>query len=650
MADSIDRKLQQALRALSKGDTRKAKAACHGVLAADGLNGDALHLLGLAWRQEGNLPEALHWLRKAVAASPRFHGAWYNLADALAAASVRHEAEHAYQQALELKPDFIDARINLGNLYLAQRDWEQAKAQYEQVLAARPEDLRALTNLGLAQRLTGHSAAAEALYRKALALDPRNATARVGLGNTLLARHAFGEAAALLEETVALGLDPANAATSLGNALMRLGRPGDAIAAYRKALAAEPASGVAQSNLLHALHFDPSVSPAELADAHRRWGEQVLVAAPKRARSRAPHHPLRVGYVSADFRRHPVAFLFEPVLAAHDVDRFRIYCYSATEEADEFTARLRERCAWRDIAGLSDEQVCALVQSDEIDVLVDLSGHTAGNRLGVFAHAPAPVQLSWLGYFDTTGLPTMDYLVSDAYSTPPQSQPLFVEKLWCLPEVRFCYLAPDYAPPPAAAPCLKNGYVTFGSFNRLEKLNERVLRLWAAILAALPESRLLLKAKAFDDAGGRRAWLARFAAHGVTEERLILRGHSDHPAMLAEYAQIDVALDVFPFTGGLTTLEALWMGVPVVTLAGTTLLARQSASFLHAIGRDEWIAEDEQRYVEIASALARDCARLQTARAALRERMRSSPLCDAKRFCRQLEAAFAAMAAERAAG
>lgn len=644
MTNPIERQLERALRALTKGDTRKCKAACYAVLAADPLNADAMHLLGLAWREEGNLPEALNWLRKAVAASPAFAGAWYNLADTLVAARQPEEAERAYRQALELAPGFTDARINLGNLYLSRRAHAAARAEYEEALAIRPDDTRALCNLGLVLRLQGEFEAAEAVYRRAYALSPTNPLARLGLGNTLMQRHAYTEAAKLFAETLQLGVGGAAAASNLGNALMRLGRPTEAIAAYRTATELDPANAVAQSNLLHALHYDPAMTPADLFEAHRSWGLRVLGPAPAvPGHPVFPHRPLRVGYVSADFRQHAVAFLFEPVLASHDRQRFDVFCYSNGEETDEVTRRIHRRCVWRDIVGLDDSEACRLIQSDGIDILVDLSGHTAGNRLGIFARRAAPIQVSWLGYFDTTGLATVDYVIGDPYCTPPEDDVFFVEKLWRLPDVRFCYLPPDYAPAPKGPPAADAGQITFGSFNRMEKVNAGVIEVWAGILGTVPKSRLLLKAKVFDDASAQSYWREQFARHGVTGDRLILLGHSDHPAMLAEYGCVDVALDTFPFTGGLTTLEALWMGVPVVTMKGDSMIGRQSAGFLHALGLDEWIAQDCSAYVRTAAELAGDVKRLQELRFSLRERMRTSPLCLVEQFCRNLEHAYEQM-------
>jgi predicted O-linked N-acetylglucosamine transferase (SPINDLY family) len=351
-----------------------------------------------------------------------------------------------------------------------------------------------------------------------------------------------------------------------------------------------------------------------------------------------------VGYVSADFNCHPVGFFLAPVFANHDRETIDVVGYSNGVRRDWLTRQLREQCTgWRSLTGLSDRAAAAMVAADGIDILVDLSGHTWGNRLGVFARKPAPVQLSWLGFWGTTGLSAIDYILSDATTIPAGEEALYSETVFRLPVNRFCYHAPHFAPAPAPPPCLAGGPVTFGSFNDTRKLSGDVIQLWARILHETPGTRLLLKSSPLADPALRRTSLAAFADHGVTAERLILRASTPHPDMLAEYADVDIALDPFPFSGGMTSCEALWMGVPVVTLPGRRAVSRQTLGFLQVLGLPGLVAASADDYVRIASSLAADRPRLASLRQTLRHRMAGSLLCDGAAFTRNLEAAYRTM-------
>jgi len=645
-AKKIQQTLERVLSLLNKGQMQKARALCHQVLAMDGRNPDALHLLGLAWRQEGRLDEGIRWMRAAVSAKPVFFGAWYNLADTLVARGDLEEAESCYRRAIDINPAFAEAHNNLGNLYLRRRALAHARAEYEAALAARPGYMQALDNLGVVLRGLGELDAAEGAHRRVIAAEPRNLQAHLHLGNLLMQRRQFAAAAAQYREALVVDAGAADAGSGLGNALSRLGLVDESLSAYRHAVAVAPDNEIAQSNLLLALNYDASADARVVYEAHHAWGRRMTEKTP-RMPPRDPDctagRPLRIGYVSADLRQHPVAFLLEPVLANHDRSSFEIHCYADVADGDEVTDRLRKLCTWLDVAGQTDEQLASLIRDDQIDILVDLAGHTGGNRLPMFARKPAPVQVSWLGYFNTTGLPAMDYLLTDGYLTPPDFGQPFVESLIRLPHSRFCYRPPAYAPKPAAVSRDVSAQITFGSFNRLEKVNESVIRLWVRVLDNVPGSRLLLKAKVFDDPAGRNYWLQRFQSFGLGADRLVLSGYSPHADMLAEYAAVDIALDTFPFTGGLTTLEALWMGTPVVTFAMQTMVGRQSLAILKLIGLDDCVAYSEAEYIEAAIRLAGNPQRLQALRVELRQHLQSSPLCDEALFTRDVERAFREM-------
>ncbi|WP_431862075.1 tetratricopeptide repeat protein, partial [Azospirillum sp.] len=437
----------------------------------------------------------------------------------------------------------------------------------------------------------------------------------------------------------ALALDPqaVEACNNLGVALLAGRWPERARRALAWAQTLAGRAGGATSNLLLALNYDPAVGDDDLAAAHRAWGAAVARPRPP---ARVRHERLRLGYVSPDLKRHPVGYLAAAALERRDRSRFEVHVFSDVRAPDDLTARLRAAAdVWHDSAGWSDADLETAVRRAGIDILIDLAGHTANNRLMVFAAKPAPVQVSWLGYFHTTGLPTIDALFTDAASVPPEHRGWFSERVVPLASGRFCYTPPQPSPPVAPPPLLARGAPTFGSFNNLSKLTPAVVALWAALLKRVPAARLVLKWHTLGDGEERTALRVAFAAHGVAPSRLDLRGASQHDAMLAEYADIDVALDPFPFCGCLTTLEALWMGVPVVTLEGRRPVARQSLAILRQIGHPDLVAAAPEAYLDIAARLIADPAALTARRAALRADM-AAEICDAARFTAAFEAAL----------
>lgn len=365
------------------------------------------------------------------------------------------------------------------------------------------------------------------------------------------------------------------------------------------------------------------------------------------ASSPAVDGPLRIGYVSGDFCMHPVGLFVERIIALHDPAMVKPTLYSNGDRLDELTRRLQASArqttgmdGWRDVRRLGDRQMAERIRADRIDILVDLAGHTANSRLTVFAGKPAPVQISWLGYFATTGLPTMDFVILDPWHAPPGVEAQFSERIIRLPHNRFCYTPAPFAPAVAPLPMLARGYVSFGSFNNTAKLNEAVLEAWAQILQGVPASRLVLKWRCFVDQPYRAQVTDFFVARGIDRNRLELRGMSPHRELLAEYADIDIALDPFPFSGGYTSCEALWMGVPIVTWPQERVVSRQTWSFLNNIGLPGLAAPDRDAYVRLAIQLAGSPATLGELRATLRERMKQSPLCNAVKFTHHLESAY----------
>jgi len=676
------RELAAAVELHRQGKLQQASLCYEQILCQAPAHADALHLLGLVAYQSGRPGAAADLLRKAIKSNPRSFAYHNSLGEALRVQGRLSEARACYQRALRLKSDYPEAQCNLGVVLQEEGKSSQAIAHfrralhldpglaaahyglgnalqgvgkheaalesYEHCLRLLPDSADVHQNKGSALHALGRYEAALASFREALRLQPDSWQAHHNIGDLLTREHALVQARAHYSRALEHNPQHADAYLNRAGAYMDEGDFEKAIIDFQNALRVKPDCDIAHGSLLLSLNYCPGHDAATMFAAHRQWNEQHAAALRASIRpwknDRDPERRLRLGYVSADLRQHPVGFLLEPTLAAHDKARFEVVCYSDTEAVDDITARMKAfACGWRDIRGKTAEAVSELVRDDGVDILIDLAGHTGGNRLTVFARKPAPVQVSWLGYFNTTGLDTMDYILSDSYSTPPGSAQQFAEQVVLLPHSRFCYRPPMYAPEVATLPARANGIVTFGCFNNLAKLNRSVIALWARVLQAVPGSRLVLKSKFFSDDNTRQRFLDLFQEHGTSLNRLELRVSSPHIEMLGEYGEIDIALDTFPFTGGMTTLEALWMGVPVVTLDGDAMVSRQSASFLAAIGQPELIADSEREYVEIVKALAGDLLRLESLRGALRPLMQGSPLCDNETFARNLEDAYRQM-------
>ena len=604
--------LGAALRAL--GRNGEAAAAYRQAIAIDPADRVSLNNLANLLQAEGRTEEAIGYYRRALACAPNEPAPMNNLANALAAAGGTEEAIQLYRRALALRPAYAEAHYNLANLLADLGDLDGAAASYRAAIAARPDHLAARNQLGAALRQAGRYAEAIAAYEAVLEIDPANAEAHSNLGRVFVLQ----------------------------------GRLAEAGARYEAALALKPDYPQARNNQLLWLNYSDE-TPEVIFGAHRAWAERIEQALPPRgphANARHPERRLRVGYVSPDFRAHSVASYLAPVIAQHDRAAVEVVCYADVARPDAVTARFQAMAdLWRPITGLSPDALAERVRLDEIDILVDMAGHLAPHLLPAFARKPAPVQVSWIGYVNTTGLKAIDYRLVDAVTDPHGPADFFAsERLVRLPGGFACFEPPADAPAPAPPPSAAAGHVTFGSFSPPAKLGESVLDAWSEILRRTPRARLVLKAAAFDDAGTRAHLLERFAQRGIGRERIdLVSWIASSAGHLALYDRIDVALDPFPHNGYTTTCEALWMGAPVVALAGERHVARISASFLTTVGVPELIAEDPDAYADLAVGLAADAGRLAELRRTLRPRMAASPLCDAATFTRQLEAAYRAM-------
>ena len=559
------------------------------------------------------------------------------------------EALAAFDKALALDHGHAKAANNLGCLQEAMGDFEQAEQSYDRALRADPQLSNAYFNRGNLARQRGRQVAAEADLRKALALDPGHSDWHSSLGEILAQRWQLSEAIAAQRDALALEPSSARAHFGLGNALTMLSRCDEGEASLRRAVELQPDFPEAHSNLLLAMHYRKGDDGPAMYEAHLAWAQRHARDLPRpsfAARVPAQGRRLNIGYVSPNFQQHAVAWAIEPVLGAHDRSRFRTFFYSTVAHPDAVTRRFMKLCdEWRDIAALSSEAAARLVRQDGIDILIDLAGHTGGGRPLLFARKPAPVQVNWQGYPNTTGMTQVDYRITDAHADPVgETERYHAEKLVRLPTGFFVYAPPPDTPEPGEPPVLVTGQITFGCFNNLAKVTPETIALWARILAALPQARMIMKAHALGDAGARRDVHAHFAAGGIASSRVELFGPEDsHDGHLARYREVDIGLDPFPYHGTATTCEALWMGVPVVTLAGRTHLARVGVSVLRRTGMDELITATPEEYVRKAIELAGDPVRLRTLRSGLRRAMSASPLLDAAAFARALEAAYLEM-------
>jgi predicted O-linked N-acetylglucosamine transferase (SPINDLY family) len=554
------------------------------------------------------------------------------------------EAAEIYRHAIDLSPDFVEAYSNYGLVLSQLGRLDDAAAVYERALAIRPDYVSALINLGALLRDHGKPAESLPYLERAAALAPNSLAAHGNLGNALKDEGRLDEAIASYQRAVALDPNSAGLHNNLGLVLQKMGDIGAAIGSFRKAVSLRPKAVGPQRNLLSALLFDPESSPDAIVAEHRRFGQVFNVAAPARAWQNAPEpdRPLRVGFVSSDFHDHPVARNLLPILAGIDRSRFRTFLYAEVGVRDAVT----DQCAklvdgWREITNIGDAPAADLVRGDLIDVLFLLAGRYDRNRPLIAVYRPAPVQVS---LFDpaTSGLDGIDYLLADPLLVPADERRLFTERVVRLPSY-YVNSPLTNAPPVSPAPSLRNGFVTFGSCNKPSKLNDDVLKAWAELMARVPNARLLLKYRnQFASSAVRRRLETVLGSATMARVQLNVEMESftEH---LATYDRIDIALDTFPFPGSTTTFEALWMGVPVVTICGSTMSARLGASALHAAGLDELIAPDRARYLALAADMASRPERIATYRQSLRSRVESSRLCDSRGYVRHFERVLRAM-------
>ncbi|CAN5560995.1 tetratricopeptide repeat protein [soil metagenome] len=569
-------------------------------------------LLGSVLAAQGRFAEACEPLRRAWQLNPTDKAIASNLAFTLKQAAQAQQAIDILLSATHHHPSVAELHFNLGSMLLDVRRQSDAVDSLRRALQIRPNFEEALNNLGQAYRDLGQFGKAIEVLETALRIRPENDKA---LGNLAVVLHESGQV-------------------------------NEALACLRQGLERSPADATAWSNYLFYLSYAPEAKPAAVFDEHRRWNaalaEPLAAGSPPHPNDRTPDRQLRIGYVSANFCEHSVAFFLEPILANHDRAKFEITCFSNTVQCDDFTRRFQSFAdTWHDIRALSDAKATDRIREAGIDILVDLTVHTTGNRLLVFARKPAPVQLSMLGYPQTTSLTAMTFRLSDAYLDPPeQGDALNSERLLRMPRSYFCYRPPDEAPRITSLPAKQSGLIRFGCFNTLAKFNAPTAELWSRVLAETPDSRLVLLARGLGDSRTRERVLRTLAAAGIDSERVELLPAASLGEYLQRLGELDIALDPIPFSSGTTTCHALWMGVPVVSLAGQSSVARMGMSVLANAGLGELVAQTVDEYVAIAARLAADLDELAALRASMRERLLRSPLLDAIGYTRELESLY----------
>ena len=620
-ADALDARVREALarqpdkagiaELIRKGDLGSAQAFVQEQIECLGRLPVLLQMMGEILLRQGCDAQALPWLENACTADPGNVNAWNQRALALNHLERFAESHQIYQKALELKPDDPELLANLAdNLNDAQL--------YEQALP---------------------------WLERALQKDPLALAARVNMAGALIGLNRHSDALPLLKAVVEEeGYRRVEAFQLYGHALAQTGEVDQAITWLREAVELDPGHAKAQSSLMFSLAYCARHAPSTMRAEAQRFGKIVSskVSAPHQNWHRPqPGQRLRVGLVSGDLGEHPVGYFLEGMLRYWPNERIELLAYPTVPRTDALAERIKPGfAAWHGLRGLTDEAAAQRIHNDGVQVLLDLSGHTGNNRLGMFARRPAPVQASWLGYFATTGVPGMDYVLGDPYVTPPDEAHHFTEQVWRLPESYLCFTPPDVPLTVSPLPALQAGVVTFGCFNNLAKMGDAVVALWAQVLHAVPNSRLLLKTKQLEQTFVAQRTHERFASQGIPPERLILEGPSPRIELLAAYGRVDIALDPFPYPGGTTSAEALWMGVPVLSRRGDRFLSHVGETIAHNAGLPRWIARDDADYVAKAVAFASDAAALARLRAGLRAQVLASPLFDAPRFARHFEEAL----------
>lgn len=653
------------------------------VVVLDPKDAEAHRNLATALKEIGEIKSAEIHLRKAIALNPEDFLAYYYLAKILNSNKNYTEAEKNCRKAITFKYDMATAHDQLGVALLGQEKLLAAEDSFNTALLLDPEMVDAHNNLGITLNRQGKHADAHLSYRRAIKLNPTLANAYINMATNFISQNLFAEAETLcrkgieldpqldlawsnlglvlhhqerqeeakviLEHAIALNPNTPEALNTLGNVHKELGNHDLAIECYQKCIDLKPNFNFVYSNLLLIYGYHAKLTPEQLLEKAIKYGELVSAQVKKPykswpAQSQNGFTKLRIGFVSGDLKKHAVAFFLIGLLQHIDKNKFELIAYPTQPKEDEVTALLKPNFTkWQPIYGKSDKDAAEIIYQDALHILFDLSGHTGYNRLPMFAYKPAPIQVTWLGYPATTGMKEMDYILANTHLIPVGQEQPFVEQVWRLPEVAGCFSPLIEDIPIAAPPSLQNGYTTFGCFNNLIKMTDKVVAIWSQILHAVPNSKLYLQTKQLSEPSVLERTHARYSEHGITPDRLILEGITARLDYFKSYNKIDIALDPFPCTGGTTTADTLWMSVPVLTMKGRDFWSRLGEAPIHYAGLQNWIAEDEKDYISKAAAFAADKNYLEALRSELRDNVMASPLFDAPRFTKHFEIAMCEM-------
>jgi predicted O-linked N-acetylglucosamine transferase (SPINDLY family) len=605
--------------------------------------------LGIIYNNLKRIEEAIVSFTKAIHLDPSFAEAHYNLGNVLKNLDRYDEAIRYYKKATKIKPGFAMAYSNLGNAFIKKGELEKGLLAYQKALHLKPDNVETLCSLGNAYKKMGHYKEALDFYQRALAIRPDHAEICNSLGNVYSDNLYMDKAVTFYQKALSINPEYAEAHYNLGTALMRLGHLDEAIINLRKALSCKPDYIKAHSNLLFFLNYIPNISQKEIFQEATSWdiqqAKKLAEIEPTYSNKIKNKGKLKIGYVSSDFRNHSVSVFFEPFIKARNKEKFEIFCYANVKQPDDVTERLKmESDHWSSIAEKNDRVVADEILQDEIDILVDLAGHTANHRLSVFMYKPAPIQVTWLGYPNTTGIRAIGYRFTDPITDPiGEGDDLHSEKLVRLPHTFFCFQPTADSPDVVESPIKKTGHITFGSVNNLLKVNTEVIAVWSEILNRLPGSRLLMIGRDFMQESIKNRFVDLFASQGIKTNRIEMIPSVPHSEFLAIHGRIDIALDPFPYNGQTATCNSLWMGVPVITLRGKNHVARVGASIMTNIGLPELIAEDQEGYVKQAITFAKNPDLLSELRLGMRARMIQSPICDTETFTKNIEEAYTKM-------
>ncbi|GLT62711.1 hypothetical protein SLA2020_353270 [Shorea laevis] len=615
--------------------------------------------MGVIYKNRGDLESAIACYERCLAVSPNFEIAKNNMAIALTDLGTKvklegdiHQGVEYYKKALYYNWHYADAMYNLGVAYGEMLKFDMAIVFYELAFHFNPHCAEACNNLGVIYKDRDNLDKAVECYQLALSIKPNFSQSLNNLGVVYTVQGKMDAAASMIEKAILANPTYAEAYNNLGVLYRDAGNITNAIAAYEQCLKIDPDSRNAGQNRLLAMNYINEGDDDKLFEAHRDWGRRFMRLYPQYTswdNSKDPERPIVIGYVSPDYFTHSVSYFIEAPLVYHNYTKYKVVVYSAVVKADAKTGRFRDKVIkkgglWRDIYGIDEKKVASMIREDKVDILVELTGHTANNKLGTMACRPAPVQVTWIGYPNTTGLPTIDYRITDSLADPPDTKQKHVEELIRLPKCFLCYTPSPEAGPVCPTPALSNGFITFGSFNNLAKITPKVLQVWARILCAVPNSRLVVKCKPFCCDSVRQKFLTTLEQLGLESLRvdllpLILLNH-DH---MQAYSLMDISLDTFPYAGTTTTCESLYMGVPCVTMEGSVHAHNVGVSLLSNVGLEHLIAKNEDEYVRLAIELASDVTALSNLRMRLRDLMANSPLCDGQNFTVGLEAIYRKM-------